>query len=219
MATTWGEASRRERPPREGIEAAEKALQKVQPQGHWPDVARIAVEAAWPYAEGLIGNMRTRNFRQREANARMQRQVEDLKASARDQGAKLRDAQALIRQYEVMIADQGSGAATQHHWKAAASRLMHEKHELRAQVERLLVFRQEVSAALPLIWQTADQHADCFRQISLALTALDQPTAQAERAAKPPDPPEECPRCGQPDMLTGYPSSGTWQCANCGWQS
>ncbi len=32
----------------EAVQAAEQALRQVQPQGHWPDVARTAVEAAWP---------------------------------------------------------------------------------------------------------------------------------------------------------------------------
>jgi hypothetical protein len=35
----------------DAIQAAEQALRQVQPQGHWPDVARIAIQAAWPLLE------------------------------------------------------------------------------------------------------------------------------------------------------------------------
>jgi hypothetical protein len=88
----------------EAIDAAYEALRNVGIPGGDParEVASVAVRAAWPHAEGLLGNMRARNFRQREANARMQRQVEDLKASARDQAAKLRAADAELRSWRLL---------------------------------------------------------------------------------------------------------------------
>jgi hypothetical protein len=49
----------------------------------WAQVARIAVGAAWPHAEGVIANARNKVDRQREANAAMQRQADDARATAR----------------------------------------------------------------------------------------------------------------------------------------
>jgi hypothetical protein len=86
-----------------------------------------------------------------------------------------------------------------------------------AALEQVEVLRIALSAArawmvehgLPL----TDGHAVVVRGVSW----VDMDAALGE--VEMPEPPGECPRCAQSDMLMGYPSSGEWVCANCGWQS
>jgi hypothetical protein len=65
----------------QAIQAATTALCDQHPaiglSDPWAQVARIAVEAAWPHAEGVIANARDKVDRKREANAAMQRQADD----------------------------------------------------------------------------------------------------------------------------------------------
>jgi hypothetical protein len=128
--------------------------------------------------------------------------------------------EALIRQYEAMLADQGSGAATQHHWKRTASRLMREKHELQRIADAARGVWESQNALEPTPRQIREQEwtvVEVGRDAMADLGGALHPAALGE--VELPEPPGECPRCAQPDMLMGYPSSGEWVCANCGWQS
>jgi hypothetical protein len=106
------------------------------------------------------------------------RQVEEWRAQSTKSERHIGELTEQIERLEAILADQGSGAANQHHWKRTATGLLRERRELREQVEQL---------------RTLDRAARAYRRAMFAPGQVAETTVATRQAlwtALGPDPEE-----------------------------